>query len=390
MNLIPMLNQGRGALDQYAATIDTDMAQAADKFNDALNAVARSVAGPFNQAITALLPFITQLAEGIAGLVTGFTKLPEPLQAIIFALGGIGTAIMVLTPIITPIVGLFKALAAIKLGATIAGWLPVIAQVGPALLTLGKIIVGIFTGPVGWVALLVAAGIAIFAFRDQIGQAFSAIGDMLKWAAQGFKTTFIDPVVGFLKGFYDYNVMVFNKLADVLKAPFQAVANFIRGIINGIIGGVEGAINGAIGGINALIRAANRALAVVRAPQIPQIPGVQLPRFADGGVVNGPTMALVGEGGEPEYIVPQSKAAGFAANWMAGKRGGAAIPRFAEGGVVMPSTANVSIQTGPVTQMNGTNYVTTQEMSRAVQAGVQQTLNLLRNDIGARSGLGLA
>jgi hypothetical protein len=38
---------------------------------------------------------------------------------------------------------------------------------------------------------------------------------------------------------------------------------------------------------------------------------------------------MVGEGGEPEYIVPQSKAAGFAANWMAGRRGAAAIPRFA-------------------------------------------------------------
>jgi len=87
--------------------------------------------------------------------------------------------------------------------------------------------------------------------------------------------------------------------------------------------------------------------------------------------------------------VPQSKANAFAANWMAGVRGPAAIPRFAEGGVVMPSSANVSIQTGPVTQMNGTNFVTTQDLSRAVQAGVDQTLALLAGDINVRSGLGL-
>jgi hypothetical protein len=114
---------------------------------------------------------------------------------------------------------------------------------------------------------------------------------------------------------------------------------------------------------------------------------------------------MVGEGGEPEYIVPQSKASGFAANWMAGQRGAAAIPGFAKGGVVMPSgavprfaeggmvvpgNAQVSIQTGPVTQMNGQNYVTTQDLSRAVQAGVQQTLNMMRNDRGTRRAIGLA
>ena len=43
--------------------------------------------------------------------------------------------------------------------------------------------------------------------------------------------------------------------------------------------------------------------------------------FAKGGVVKGPTLGLIGEGGEPEYIIPQSKAAGFAANFLSGKRG---------------------------------------------------------------------
>jgi tape measure domain-containing protein len=111
--------------------------------------------------------------------------------------------------------------------------------------------------------------------------------------------------------------------------------------------------------------------------------------FARGGVVKGPTLGLIGEGGEPEYIIPQSKAAGFAANFLSGKRGAGAIPGFAEGGMVTPSSANVSIQTGPVTQMNGTNYVTTQEMSRAVQSGVRQTLDILRRDGNVRSQLGI-
>jgi hypothetical protein len=39
--------------------------------------------------------------------------------------------------------------------------------------------------------------------------------------------------------------------------------------------------------------------------------------------------------------------------------------------------------------MDGTNFVTTQDLSRAVQAGVDQTLALLAGDINVRAGLGL-
>lgn len=111
--------------------------------------------------------------------------------------------------------------------------------------------------------------------------------------------------------------------------------------------------------------------------------------FARGGVVKGPTLGLIGEGGEPEYIIPQSKAAGFAANFLSGKRGASAIPGFAEGGMAVPSTASVNIQTGPVTQMDGQNFVTTADLGAAVEAGVMQTLDMMRRDQMTRSSMGL-
>ncbi len=46
-NLIPMLNGGREAMSQYSATITTEMAQAADKFNDAINMIMRDWAEAF-------------------------------------------------------------------------------------------------------------------------------------------------------------------------------------------------------------------------------------------------------------------------------------------------------------------------------------------------------
>jgi len=105
----------------------------------------------------------------------------------------------------------------------------------------------------------------------------------------------------------------------------------------------------------------------------------KVPAFAAGGIVTKPTFALIGEAGT-EYIVPESKAADFATNYLSGARGASAGS----------TSATVSIQTGPVVQMNGQNYVTTQDMSRAVQAGVQQTLNMMRNDRGTRRAVGLA
>lgn len=85
--------------------------------------------------------------------------------------------------------------------------------------------------------------------------------------------------------------------------------------------------------------------------------------FARGGVVKGPTLGLIGEGGEPEYIIPQSKAAGFAANFLSGKRGASAIPGFAEGGYVGP----INITTGPVMQQDGKNYVTTEQFEQGMR-----------------------
>ena len=110
-------------------------------------------------------------------------------------------------------------------------------------------------------------------------------------------------------------------------------------------------------------------------------------RAAEGLFATGPTNALVGEAGG-EYIVPSHKAAAFSKNYLGGVRGASAIPRFAEGGYT--GDANISITTGPVTQMDGQNFVTTQDMSRAVQAGVNQTLNLLAGDMRIRQQLGMA
>jgi len=423
MNLIPMLNQGRDALSKYNATITTEGAQAADKFNDSLNEIARVVAGPFNQAVTALLPLITQIAQGIAGAITAFSQLPQPVQAAVLVVGGLAAAFIALAPAISAIIAIGPALA-----AGLAGLGAAFAAIGPIVAGLGTVLAVVFTGPVGIAALVIAAGIAIYAFRDQIGAAFVAIGESFKQLPAGFKSFFIDPLiegfrilmemmnttfiqplqaaftatVEFVKtnfvqpiqaaftGLIEAIKTIFSNVVGIITAPFKAAFETVRGIINQILNGIGNAIRSVVSAINGVLAGANRALAAAKLPQIPLLPQPQIPSFAEGGVVSGPTLAMVGEGGEPEYIVPQSKATKFANNWLSGVRGAAAIPKFAEGGMVVPGNAQVSIQTGPVTQMDGTNFVTTQDLSSAVAAGVNQTLSLLRNDMNTRRTLGLA
>ena len=121
------------------------------------------------------------------------------------------------------------------------------------------------------------------------------------------------------------------------------------------------------------------------------------PAFAEGGFVTGPTSAIVGEGGEPEYIIPASKMAGAMQRYSGGVRGDAVIDgpegnQVSSGGLAL-ADAPISISTGPVMQFEGTNYVTQEEFARGVQSaakqGEQRALRRLQSSPGQRRKLGL-
>lgn len=362
VNLIPFLNQGREALSQYSATITTDLAQASDKFNDTLNAIGIALAGPFSEAVTALLPAITSIAEALVGLIQGFSSLPEPLQATLLVIGGLLTALVALAPAIASIITIGSAIA----GLFAAGG--ALASAGTILAGLATAFIVLVTGPAGIVALFVAAGVAIYAFRDKIADAFRAIGSVLTAAARFFLETYVKPVLAFYGKIIDGIKSGFNSLASALTAPFKSAIDVVKSIFQSLLQFVANGVNNAIRLINGLIGTYNR----LPTPDLPTVPTVSVPAFATGGVVNGPTLAMVGERGT-EYIVPESKMAGAAANYLNGMRGRNVIPAFAEGGVVNAmgagGAANTTVQitTGPVLQQDGQRYVTMGDMERALQ-----------------------
>jgi len=121
--------------------------------------------------------------------------------------------------------------------------------------------------------------------------------------------------------------------------------------------------------------------------------------FQYGGVVNGPTLGMVGEGGEPEYIIPASKMDGAMSRYSAGARGGAVIPGGShESGTVAGSSGNTVVEyTGPTLNFNGDEYVPKSAVpdiigaatKQGAMAGKAQTFNALKNSRSQRASLGL-
>ena len=110
-------------------------------------------------------------------------------------------------------------------------------------------------------------------------------------------------------------------------------------------------------------------------------------RFAQGGFVSRPTLGLIGEAGESEYIVPESKAAGFVSNYLSGARGASAVAAAPTGSAGGSTTINVT--TGPVMEFDGKRYVSVADMERAMRLTAEGVIGRLRTP-SARIALGIA
>ncbi len=364
--LIPLLNGGRESIEGLGTAMTEHGVKRMAAFNDSLTNIQHLFQDVFVSLTEALLPAFEKFVGVISKIVNVFVSLPKPVQAIIGSLGILVPAVVTLVPLLGAMAFSIKAIAAIKLGAMFTAAVPAIAGLATAfapLLIGGAIVVGIIA--LGKLIGTVAGH--IYVARDQIGEVMKTIGQIL-----------ISP---------------FTTFVDNVKTTFITVVNGIRGAFNAIPNIVKNAISAATAPIRGFISMIKRALALLRSFKRKKTKSNTGDRssptpMATGGMVTSPTLGLIGEAGS-EYVIPARKAGAFSRNYLAGMRGGAAIPRFAEGGFVAPQT-NVSIQTGAVTQMDGTNFITTNDLASAVQSGIDQTLTLLQSDLRTRRSLGMA
>ena len=186
-----------------------------------------------------------------------------------------------------------------------------------------------------------------------------------------------------------------KSIADVLfKQAAQMISTYIAiGIARAFAG-----LGGGEGGGGAVPSGAYGDMSVA-GPSFFQ--GGMIPGFAEGGYVSKPTQAMVGEGGEPEYIIPQSKMRESIARYSRGARGSAVIPgsgdtgASGEGGgtaVVAPIDVRYSVE-----RINNVDYVTAEEFqagmkqaaAQGAQRGQQLTLSRLQQSPATRRRIGL-
>ena len=199
-------------------------------------------------------------------------------------------------------------------------------------------VVAIWNGVTAFFGLVWDGIVAIFTPVVQFfGAVFQAawIGIQMIWnGVVWYYTTLWNGIVAIFSAVAGFFIGVFSAAWNGVKYVFGGVIGFFAGIWNGIVGifkGVGDAIGGAISGavkwainsvlsfaagmINGFIDAINVAIGIINA-----IPGVHIgklgklgvPRFETGGIVGpqgGGSLIWAGDGGENEWIVPESKMA---------------------------------------------------------------------------------
>jgi tape measure domain-containing protein len=123
--------------------------------------------------------------------------------------------------------------------------------------------------------------------------------------------------------------------------------------------------------------------------------------FAEGGFVTGPTRAMVGEGGEPEYIIPASKMSAAMKRYGGGARGSAVIP---SSGDTSDASGNATTVNGAidvrytVERINSVDYVTADQFQQGMQQaaiqgaqrGEQMVLRKLQQSPSTRRRVGVS
>jgi hypothetical protein len=391
--------------------MSTKFAKSADELNDKMVDLQTKFTQLGVAVGEALLPAINILADAVIGIADVFGKMPGWLQASVLIVGGLTLAFLALAPAIAATLTLLGGLATwfsgTAIAATIAGWAPALIAPFSGLLawltaTFLPAIVAFFSGPVGWTVLAIAAVVAMaIAFREPILKFLSWLGEAFTGAVvaigKGVYDLFLKPwvelfnvaarapiteMIDWLQAAWSKAVnsigTALRNVANAARAPFLSIVETVRGAMNGVLRFIAGGINAAVRAINVLIAGYNR---IPFAPQISPIQQISVPQFAEGGVVDRPTLAMVGEGGEREYIIPESKMGAASAAYLAGTRGAGVIT-----GTAGPAVINIT--TGPVLQQDGQQWVTTRDLERAMRATEAGTLARIRTPAG-RSALGI-
>jgi hypothetical protein len=212
--------------------------------------------------------------------------------------------------------------------------------------------------------------------------------------AMHFSTAFGEVITG-AKSTQEALADAFKKIGNAfISMAVEIIAKQMTLII------LQTILNALSGGGGNALGTANKNLSGTGALKSP-IPGLKVGAYAEGGFVTGPTNALIGEGGESEYVIPASKMRGAMSRYASGARGSAVIPGSgdsAEGAGFGADGAPTAIDVRySVERINSVDYVTAEEFRAGMREaaatgatmGERRAMRTLQNSRSTRSRIGL-
>ncbi|VOZ49111.1 TMP repeat family [Streptococcus pneumoniae] len=321
------LELGKSALAWTAHTAKMGLATAAEFAHSVAAGVATAATWAFNAALAVLTSPITLVIAAIAALIaigvllyqnwdtvvefakTAWQGLCDFISGICRAIGEFFSGLWTkLQEIFEPIGQWFGEKfqqawdAIVNIFTPIGSWFGQRwADVTSALANIGAWFTDMFQK--AWTGLTNIFSKLGLWFGERWADVTSVLANVSSWFGNMFTSAYnavenaFSSIGGFFKGVWDTVKSIFVNAGQMVG---EAVGGAFKSAVNAVLGTIENVVNGFIGMINGV-------LGVVR-----NLPGlgwvgsvstVSLPRLARGGIVDSPTIAMIGEAGK-EAVVP--------------------------------------------------------------------------------------
>ncbi|ORJ32102.1 hypothetical protein ATE37_01940 [Streptococcus oralis subsp. tigurinus] len=208
-------------------------------------------------------------------------------------------------------------------------------------------------------------------FGERWNDVTAALSNVATWFGNIFKTAFeavknaFSTIGSFFSGVW---TTVKNIFVNAGQMVGNAVGGAFKSAVNAVLGTIENVVNGFIGMINGVIGMINKIPGV----SLGGIGYVSLPRLARGGIVDSPTVAMIGEAGK-EVVMPLENT-GFLQTM--GRIVGGAVVNALGGG--LPQSGGISGSGDIVIMIGGHEFgrVAIQEINKEQERAGQVLLNI--------------
>ena len=208
-------------------------------------------------------------------------------------------------------------------------------------------------------------------FTGRWNDVTNALANVATWFGSIFTSAY-NAVVNAFSNIGSFFSGVWSTVKNIFVGAGQAVGSAVggafRSAVNAVLGTIENVVNGFIGMINGVIGLINKIPGV----SLGGIGYVSLPRLARGGIVDSPTVAMIGEAGK-EVVMPLENT-GFLQTM--GRIVGGAVVNALGGG--LPQSGGFSGNGDIVIQIGGHEFgrVAIQEINREQERAGQVLLNI--------------